>query len=42
VLAQRIIDFRNEHGRFTAVDELQEVTGIGPAKFATLQRKVRV
>jgi len=42
VLAQRIIDFRTEHGRFTAVDELQEVAGIGPAKFASLERKVRV
>jgi competence protein ComEA len=42
VLAQRIIDFRTEHGRFTAVDELQEVPGIGPAKYASLERKVRV
>ena len=29
VLAQRILDWRAEHGRFTAVDELGEVSGIG-------------
>lgn len=29
VLAQRILDWRGEHGRFTSVDELGEVSGIG-------------
>ena len=29
VLAQRILDWRTEHGRFTTVDELGEVSGIG-------------
>ncbi|MFM6849268.1 MAG: helix-hairpin-helix domain-containing protein [Terrabacter sp.] len=29
VLAQRIIDWRSQHGRFTSVDELGEVSGIG-------------
>ena len=29
VLAQRILDWRAEHGRFTTVDELGEVSGIG-------------
>jgi len=42
VLAQRILDWRAEHGRFSSVDELQEVPGIGPAKFAGLAKKVRV
>jgi competence protein ComEA len=42
VLAQRIVDFRTEHGRFTSVDELQQVTGIGSRKFADLRDKVRV
>jgi competence protein ComEA len=42
VLAQRIVEFRQAHGRFSAVDELQEVSGIGPAKFASLKGKVRV
>jgi len=31
VLAQRILDWRSEHGRFSTVDELGEVTGIGPS-----------
>ncbi len=29
VLAQRIVDWRTTHGRFTSVDELTEVSGIG-------------
>ena len=29
VLAQRIIDWRTAHGRFSSVDELSEVSGIG-------------
>ncbi|MFQ6170352.1 helix-hairpin-helix domain-containing protein [Oryzobacter sp. R7] len=29
VLAQRILDWRSAHGRFTSVDELGEVSGIG-------------
>lgn len=42
VLAQRIIDWRTEHGRFTSVDELAEVSGIGEKMFAQLQGKVAV
>jgi competence protein ComEA len=42
VLAQRIIDWRTEHGRFTSVDELAEVSGIGEKIFAQLQSKVTV
>jgi competence protein ComEA len=42
VLAQRIVDWRTEHGRFTTVDELGEVTGIGPAVLADLRELVRV
>lgn len=29
VLAQRILDWRTQHGRFTSIDELGEVSGIG-------------
>ena len=29
-LAQRIIDYRGEHGPFKSVDELEKVSGIGP------------
>jgi competence protein ComEA len=42
VLAQRILDWRTEHGRFTAVDELGEVSGIGEKIFAQLQPRVTV
>jgi competence protein ComEA len=42
VLAQRILDWRSEHGRFTSVDELGEVSGIGEKIFAQLQPKVTV
>ncbi len=35
-LAGRILDWRVQHGRFNSVDELQEVSGIGPKTFAEL------
>ncbi|MGL4175920.1 MAG: helix-hairpin-helix domain-containing protein [Dermatophilaceae bacterium] len=37
VLAQRILDWRGEHGRFTSVDELSEVSGIGEKVLAQLR-----
>lgn len=42
VLAQRILDWRTEHGRFTSVDELGEVSGIGDAVLGGLRDLVRV
>ena len=42
VMAGRIFTWRQEHGRFTSVDELQEIDGIGPKKFAKLKDRVRV
>jgi competence protein ComEA len=36
VLAQRILDWRTQHGRFTSVDELGEVSGIGEKLLAQL------
>jgi competence protein ComEA len=42
VLAQRILDFRTEHGRFSSVDELNEVSGIGEKTFSDLQSLVTV
>ena len=32
-LAQRIIDYRTENGPFTTVEELLNVSGIGPGRF---------
>jgi competence protein ComEA len=37
VTAQKIIDYREKHGPFTAVDELDAVPGIGPARMDTLR-----
>lgn len=42
VLAQRILDWRVEHGRFTTVDELSEVSGIGEKLLARLRPLVSV
>ncbi len=42
VMAQRIVDWRSEHGRFTSVEELGDVSGIGERKLASLRSKVRV
>lgn len=42
VLAQRIVDWRQQHGRFSNVEELQEVSGIGAAKYDDLKILVSV
>ena len=39
-LAGRIIDYREEHGGFAAVEELMEVEGIGEGKFAGLRDRI--
>jgi competence protein ComEA len=42
VLSQRILDWRTQHGRFSSVDELGEVSGIGDKLLAQIGPKVRV
>lgn len=42
VLAQRIVDWRNEHGPFASLDELLEVPGIGEELLAALRPLVKV
>ena len=42
VLAQHVVDWRTEHGRFASIDQLREVSGIGEAKYASLRDKVQV
>jgi len=42
VLAQRILDWRADHGRFSNIDELGEITGIGEKLMAKLRAEVRV
>jgi competence protein ComEA len=40
VTAQKIIDYRTEHGAFSSVEELDAVPGIGPARLAQLKELV--
>ncbi|MFT3861106.1 helix-hairpin-helix domain-containing protein [Micropruina sp.] len=42
VTAQKILSWREQHGRFRAVAELQEVDGIGPKSYAEIAPHVRV
>lgn len=42
VLAQRILDYREEHGSFASVEDLLAVSGIGDARLADLRSKVTV
>jgi competence protein ComEA len=39
-LGQRIIDYRTQHGGFRSIAELDEVSGIGPARLAALRGHV--
>lgn len=42
VLGQNILDWRAANGQFDSVDQLQDVNGIGPAKFGELKNLVSV
>lgn len=42
VTAQRILDYRTEHGSFQSVDELDAVSGIGPARLEQLKPLVEL
>ncbi|MCD2198007.1 helix-hairpin-helix domain-containing protein [Actinomycetospora endophytica] len=42
VTAKKILDWRTQNGRFTAVEQLREIPGIGDARFSTLRELVRV
>lgn len=42
VTAQKIIDWREAHGSFTSVEQLQEVDGIGPKTYAELADRVQL
>src|SRR4051812_7310442 len=39
-LAQRIIEYRDQHGGFRSIDELQEVSGIGEKRFDALKGSI--
>jgi competence protein ComEA len=38
--AQKILQYRQEHGGFSSVEELKNVPGIGDTRFATLKERV--
>lgn len=40
--AERIISYREEHGSFSSIEELQEVSGIGPKTFEKLKDMVSI
>jgi competence protein ComEA len=40
--AQKILDWRREHGGFQSIDDLGEVPGIGPKRLAALRGKVQL
>ncbi len=40
--AQRIIDYRTENGPFTTIDEIMDVSGIGPSTFDELKNLITV
>ncbi len=42
VLAQRIIDYREENGMFTAIDEITEVRGIGNGIYEKIHEMITI
>ncbi len=40
--AQKILDYRTEHGGFTAIEELDQISGIGEKRLAALRERVRL
>src|SRR5262249_39560549 len=40
--AQAIIDYRNEHGRFNSIEDIQNVKGIKGGEFSKLKDYIRV
>ena len=42
VLAQHIVDYRTQHGSFATIAQLNDVSGIGPTKFAAVKDLVSV
>jgi competence protein ComEA len=40
--AQAIIDYRNEHGRFSSIEDIKNVKGIKEGEFSKIQEYIRV
>ena len=41
-LAQRIVDYRTAHGAFRAIEDVMQVSGIGPATFGAIKDLITV
>lgn len=41
-IAQRIIDYRTENGAFSTIDEIMDVSGVGPATFDEIKDLITV
>lgn len=41
-IARRVLDYRREHGRFSSVEEIMEVKGIGAKKFEKMKPYLKV
>ena len=41
-IAKKIIEYREQNGKFTSINELQEVKGIGEAKFENIKEYIMV
>ena len=40
--AQKILDWRKQHGGFKSIDDLKQISGIGPKRFESLKDRVRM
>ena len=40
IIAQRIIDYREQHGSFTKIDDLEKVKGLGKKKINRIKNQV--
>jgi competence protein ComEA len=41
VTAEDIIEFREEHGGLSSVDQLDQISGVGPATMAALRERLQ-
>ena len=42
VMAERIIDYRSEHGNFSSIDDLLNIEGIGEKKLLQIEKLITV